>query len=267
MPNAKIVFNTVDLHFLREERTAQIKKPQKSQGGVEKVKQHELTIIQKADHTIVVSKVEYEILHDLLPDAQITVIPIPRKVHGVSQGYEKRRDIVFIGGYNHSPNVDAVEYFVKEIWPLISERLPGVHFLVTGSNMPASFSRFASENIIIRGYVDDLSALFDRCRLSVAPLRFGSGVKGKIITSLSYGVPCVATPIATEGMGLITGHHILQADSPKEFTDAVVEAYTNPKLWENLSVNGMEAVKENYSIEVVKEKLAAMLNSLGIHGS
>jgi O-antigen biosynthesis protein len=267
MPDAKIVFNTIDLHFLREERAAQIKNPKKTFTGIDDIKRHELSIIQKVSHTLVVSETEYTILHDLLPDAPVSVIPIPGQAYGSLQRYDTRREIVFIGGYNHIPNVDAVVYFVNEIWPLISSRLPGVRFLIAGSNMPADFSRFASENVILQGYVEDLANFFSHCRLSVAPLRFGSGVKGKIITSLGYGVPCVATSIATEGMGLVAGHHVLQADSQIDFADAVVEAYTNQKLWDELSVNGLEAVKEKYSISVVEERLAAMLNSLGIHES
>ena len=263
MPHAKIVFNTIDLHFLREERAAQT--IGKGLERIDEIRNQELEMIKKADHTIVVSETETSILYNFLPDAQVSVIPIPGKIFGSSQGYEKRHDIVFIGGYHHSPNTDAVEYFIKEIWPLICERLPGVRFIVAGSNMPSDFSKWVSENIILQGYVDNLGDLFDSCKLSVAPLRFGSGVKGKIITSLGYGVPCVATSIATEGMGLIAGHHILQADSPKDFANAVVDAYTNPQLWQELSDNGLAAVKEKNSIDVVEEKLATMLKSLGFY--
>lgn len=265
LPHIKAVFNTIDLHFLREERAAQVTGSQKTSGNLDELKQQELAIIQKVDHTLVVSEAEYAILHDLLPYASVSVIPIPGWTRGSSQIYDNRRDIVFIGGYNHSPNVDAVGYFVKDIWPLISRRLPGVRFLIAGSNMPSDFSRFASKSVILRGYVEDLDSLFDHCRLSVAPLRFGSGVKGKIITSLGYGVPCIATAIATEGMDLIAGHHILQADSPKDFAEAVIEAYSNPRLWDELSLNGLAAVKEKFSLDVVEERLSAMLKSLGLN--
>jgi len=265
MPQAKIIFNTVDLHFLREERVAKLQPSSQRLKRAQDVKQRELALIKLADHTMVVSETEYAILSTLLPDARISVIPIPREIHSSSRGYDNRHDIVFIGGYNHSPNVDAVGYFVKEIWPLISGRLPSVRFLIAGSNMPVDFSRFASDRVILQGYVEDLDAFFSQCRLSVAPLRFGSGIKGKIITSLGYGVPCVATSVAMEGMGLVPGSHILQADSPENFADAVVEAYTNTRLWQELSINGLEAVKEKFSLDVVEEKLAAMLNSLDIH--
>ena len=267
MPHAKIIFNTVDLHFLREERASKVQPSPKRFMSAQDIKQRELAVIKTVDHTMVVSETEHAILSAILPDVRISVIPPPRKIYGLSQGYDNRRDIVFIGGYNHSPNVDAVKYFAKDVWPLISNRLPGARFLIAGSNMPADFSRFASESVILQGYIEDLGAFFSHCRLSVAPLRFGSGVKGKIITSLGYGVPCVATSIAAEGMGLVAGCHILQADSPKDFADAVVEAYTNPQLWNDLSLNGLAAVKEKYSLDVVEERLAAMLRSLGVHES
>ncbi len=112
--------------------------------------------------------------------------------------------------------------------------------------------------------------IFDHCRLSVAPLRFGAGVKGKVVTSLSYGVPCIATGIANEGMGLVHGSDILLADTPLEFANAVIKAYTSPGLWYKLSRNGLDIVSEKYSLASVKLAFGEVLGSLGVlkdHGN
>lgn len=126
--------------------------------------------------------------------------------------------------------------------------------------MPAHFySMDGKDGIKVLGYVKDLSDLFENIRISVAPLRYGAGVKGKIVTSLSYGVPCVATSIAAEGMGLKDGENILIADSPSQFAESILRLYNSPNLWENLSTNGLDFVKQNFSIETARKVWSEIL--------
>ncbi|MCX5657822.1 MAG: glycosyltransferase, partial [Candidatus Omnitrophica bacterium] len=134
------------------------------------------------------------------------------------------------------------------------------------SNMPDSFSQLSGKNVVVRGYVEDLGEIFDHCRLSVAPLRYGAGIKGKIVTSLSYGVPCVATAIAKEGMGLTHGENILVAETVEDFAHVVVEVYKSAELWNKLSSNGLEVVREKFSIESVRSALHDVLLELGLGG-
>lgn len=118
-PHAKVIFNTVDLHFLREEREAELNGSKEQHESALRARDQEISVMHKADQTILVSEYEYQIIHDYAPDVKTKVIPIPREIPGRSSGFENRRDILFIGGYNHLPNVDAVLFFLKEIWPLI----------------------------------------------------------------------------------------------------------------------------------------------------
>ena len=93
-----------------------------------------------------------------------------------------------------------MKWFVREVWPVLQSKGFPHRFIIAGSHVPADVAALASDNIEVRGYVDDLALLFSTCRISVAPLRYGGGIKGKIVSSLSYGVPVVATSIAAEGI-------------------------------------------------------------------
>ena len=261
--NAKIVFNTVDLHFLRDQRQSELTgKGLKLHETVSK--NDEIGIMKKADMTIVVSEYEQQFLSSMVKNINPRVMPLPREIPGRERGFEGRQHIVFIGGYLHRPNVDAVKYFISDIWPLIVENLPDCQFWIVGSNVPSEFYKLAGEKIKVIGYVADLSKVFSECKLSIAPLRYGAGIKGKIITSLSYGVPCVATPIAAEGMSLTHEYNVMLGDTPTHFTESVVKLYTDSDLWDKVSENGLAYVKEKYSIGNFEKNLRQLVSDLGI---
>ncbi|GEM_PF-470328 len=260
---AKVVFNTVDLHFLREKRESEL-----AGNGLslqENVTENgEIEIMKKADATIVVSDYEQNFLTSLGENINSRMIPIPREIPGRTRGFEGRKNIVFIGGYLHKPNVDAVLYFVKDIWPLITEALPDCEFWIVGSNVPKELEELAGEKIKVIGFVADISQVFSECKVSVAPLRYGAGIKGKVITSLSYGVPCVATSIASEGIGLTHEQNVLVGDTPAKFAAAVVILYTDSDIWERVSQNGLAFVSEKYSLENTEKHLVRLVRDLEV---
>jgi glycosyltransferase involved in cell wall biosynthesis len=266
-PRAKIIFDTVDLHFLREQRQAIIEGSPVMAAQAQETKIKELSLIRKSDRTIVLSDAERMVLvrEHAIPDSLLSVIPIVRQIPGLRTPFKARRDILFIGGYEHRPNIDAVVHFASSIWPLVRERLPGVRFFVLGSKPPDEVVRLGEEpGVTVVGYVSDLSEYFDQCRLSVAPLRYGAGIKGKVGTSLSYGVPCVASSVAVEGSGMRDGVEVLVADDPDAFSDAVVKLYADEDLWNRLSGNGLAFASAHYSMEAGRRKIAEMLRSLGV---
>lgn len=262
--NAKVVFHTIDLHFLRERRQAEVEGSAMLARAAERTREMELRTMRLADATIVVSSVEEVMLRREAPDIRLSHIPLLCDAAGRSAGFASRRDILFIGGYEHLPNVDAVLYFAAEIWPLIRTRLPDARFLVLGSNAPAEVLALEGNGISVVGYVEELAPYFNRCRLSVAPLRFGAGIKGKIATSLGFGVPCIATRIAVEGMGLTSDREILVADTPAEFADAVASLYADEALWSSLSGRGLEFIERNMSLAAGQERLRALLTQLNV---
>ena len=263
-PNAKVLFNTVDLHYLRMSREAQLLNDKKKQKAADEMKQIELTAIHAADASIVLSTAELEILQPQLPEAKLHVFPLIMNIKGTTKGFDERRDIVFVGGFQHTPNVDAVKYFVKDVMPLLRKQLPDVRFCVVGSNAPAEINALASNNVIIKGFVEELTPLLDTFRVSVAPLRYGAGIKGKIGTAMAIGLPVVATPLAAEGMSLTNGENILIADGAEAFANTLTKLYNDKTLWDKISRNEIVFAEQIWGAEAALENLMNILTDLGI---
>jgi O-antigen biosynthesis protein len=261
-PRALVIFNPIDLHYLREERQAIVESSAELAQQAKQTKVLELETVRKVDGTIVVSEAECEILNREVQGANVTTIPILFSAKGNRAPFDERKDVFYLGGYQHKPNVDAVFYFVRSIWPLVKQKLPEVKFYILGSNVTEEILALATDDVVVVGYVEDLSHYLDRCRMSVVPLRYGAGMKGKIGTSMSYGVPCVATSIAVEGLGLKRGENILVGDTPENFAQEVVTLYTDKRLWEHLSISGLSFVETHWSIKVGERKLTEFLGQL-----
>jgi GT2 family glycosyltransferase/SAM-dependent methyltransferase/glycosyltransferase involved in cell wall biosynthesis len=263
-PRAKVLFHTSDLHYLREQREADLRGDAQIQQRAERMKREELDVMRRVDATIVHSTHEQDLLARELPGARVVVFGWAIDVPGTSAPFRTRRDVAFIGGYQHPPNVDGAMYFATQVLPLVRQQLPDVRFHVVGSNPPAELRALQDDTTTITGFVQDLGPLLDRIRLSVAPLRYGAGIKGKIGTSLSHGLPCVATPLAAEGMPLVDGREILVATTPEEFAAAVVRAYTDEALWTRLSENGLAFVRAQYSFDGAEALFTGLLQSVGV---
>ncbi len=262
-PSAKLVFFTSDLHHIREIREAELRADDALMLSALETKVREMAVIGAADCTIVHSQYELEYLEKEAPNALVKLygwcIPVP----GSLAPFESTRDIVHLGGYRHPPNVDSALYFLQQIFPLVKQHLPDVKLYIVGSEPPADLLAQAREDVIVTGFVEDLTPYFTSARLSVAPLRYGAGIKGKVATSLSFGRPCVGTSVATEGMGLVDQEHVLVAEQPQDFADAVVRLYTDAALWERLSQAGLRFVMDNYSTKAAMRQVEDILRAVG----
>ena len=264
-PKAKVLFHTVDLHFLRMSREAELLSDKTKQKAADEMKQRELVAIQATDACIVHSTVELELLQPMLPDAKLYVFPLIMDIAGTDKTFADRRNIVFVGGYQHAPNIDAVHYFATEIMPLLRKQLPGVRFYAVGSKPPADIHALASEDIIITGFVEDLTPLLDKMRISVAPLRYGAGIKGKIGTAMAVGLPVVATSLAAEGMSLNNGEDILVADGAEDFASTIANLYQDKSLWSRISENGVMFASQAWGAEAAWNILSAIVADLGLN--
>jgi GT2 family glycosyltransferase/glycosyltransferase involved in cell wall biosynthesis len=266
-PQSRIIFDTVDLHFLREESEARLTGDPETRRKAQETKQWEYDLIDQSDETWVVSSAEQRLLQKELPDNSFQLVSNIVDVPGSNTPFALRRDWLFIGGFQHPPNIDAVLFFLKEIYPLISEYLGDAKFYIIGDKVPPEIVTLAKEKIIIAGLQRDVRPFFDGVKLSVAPLRFGAGVKGKINQSMAFGVPVVATSLAVEGTGLRDREEILVADQPEDFARAVIELYESEQLWNRISENGLKKTRALYSTDAARTKLEFLLSDAHLKGS
>jgi GT2 family glycosyltransferase/glycosyltransferase involved in cell wall biosynthesis len=259
-PQSRVIFDTVDLHFLREGRHAEMTGDPEIKRKAGEKQQIEYDLIDQADETWVVSPVERDLLRSSHPDVSISVLSNIVELPGSATPFSDRRDILFIGSFQHPPNTDAVLFFAKEIFPMVQARLPEVKFYIVGDKASPEVVSLATEDVIITGYQPDVAVFFNAIKLSVAPLRYGAGVKGKINQSMGFGVPVVATTIAAEGMSLTDGKDIMIADQPGEFAEKLIELYQSEELWQRISRNALLKTNELFSCEAARRQLEQLLN-------
>jgi O-antigen biosynthesis protein len=261
---AKVIYHTSDLHYLRMQREAILRSDKEKKKAADKMKKREFDAMRASDISIVHSTAELEILSQELPSIRPHVFPLMLSVEKSVIPFSGRRDIMFVGGFRHAPNVDAVQFFVSEVMPGLRKRMPGIRFYVIGSKAPPEIQALACEDVVVMGFVDKLKPILDQTRISVAPLRYGSGIKGKIGTALAAGLPVIATSIAVEGMGLVQGENVLVADRADQFIEEIVKLYQSETLWNRLSENGLKFADHAWSGEAAWKVLSKILHDAGI---
>jgi GT2 family glycosyltransferase len=256
-PQALLVFDTLDLHFLRTRRLAELEDSRSLAKSADTIRQQELDCIRRSDVTWVVSPVEKEVLAREVPEARVVVQTNVHKVAGRIAPFAGRHGIVFVGGYRHPPNVDAALFYAREVLPHLRRLLPDVTTYLIGSNPPQVVNDLTQPGLEVVGFVPDLEPWFDRARISVSPLRYGAGVKGKVNHAMSHGLPMVASIASVEGMHLVDGEDVLIADEPEAFAEAVARLYSDEDLWNRLSGAGLANVREHFSPEAAGRALEA----------
>jgi glycosyltransferase involved in cell wall biosynthesis len=260
-PQSRIIFDTVDLHFLRIDREAQVTSDPDVRQRAREKEELEYDLIDRADETWVVSSVEQKLLQEKWPEKSIQLVSNIVDIPGSSTPFSLRRDFLFIGGFQHTPNIDAVIFFLEQIYPLVKERLGDAKFYIIGDKAPPEVVALATEDVIVTGLQRDVRPFFESVKLSVAPLRYGAGVKGKINQSMGFGVPVVATSLAVEGMALTDHEDILIAEEPEDFAHALIELYESEELWNRLSENGIKKTKARYSVAAARKRLSHLFSN------
>lgn len=260
-PETQIYVDTVDVHFLREERQATLYGDKQMLRKAARTKERELAIYRQADALITVTEEDRRHLLAEVPEAIIHVVP---NIHDVSHHvppWREREGLLFVGNFRHPPNVDAVLYFCQEVLPLVRAKLPNITLTIVGDAPTLSVQALAGSNgVAVTGYVHDIEPYLRSRRVSVAPLRFGAGLKGKIGEALAAGLPVVTTRIGVEGMALSEDQQIvLVADDPSAFAEAIFRVYTDEAFWLALSQAGRAYVEANYSSHVVAAKVKDLL--------
>ena len=259
-PRTLILYDTVDIHYIREQRQAEIETNPQLAAKAQATKRKELSNCILADRVITVTQDDANHLQQELPNLVFSVIPNIHVAQPLATTTWQQRDgLVFVGNYNHHPNQDAVSYLVETILPQIQLQLPDVCLYLIGSHIKAHLAALANESVKIIGWVEQLEPELAQRRVFVSYLRYGAGMKGKLGQALSLGLPVVTTTIGAEGMGLVNEETALIADDPDNFAQAVCRLYTDSSLWEKLARQGREYIEQHYGEAAVREKLQQML--------
>lgn len=259
---AKVVLNNCDLHFLREMRAALLSE-NRDLTDVLETRERELDVMENVDAVLSYSDIEHTVIAShSFNEEKIFKCPWVLKPRYSTTPFQERQGIAFLGGFSHLPNVEAVDYFVSQVMPLLREQLDGVEFHIYGSNVTAQVEDLACEDVIVKGFVESLSTVFDASKMLVAPLISGAGLKGKVLDSLAYGVPCVLSPVAVESTGLTHGFNTLVADTPEQWVKCIVDLYNNQATWESLTRNSQSLVEGEYSAENGIEKMSKLMRYL-----
>jgi len=258
-PLARVLYNVADLHYLRMERESQITCDSALAFKAEAVKRQELAAIAAVDATIVHSATEQEVLAEALPGAPVYVVPWAYPLRPVQTPAAQRRGVVFVGGYRHTPNVDAALWLVREIMPLVWQTLPDVPCVLVGSNMPDEVKQLAGPRVQAVGYVPDVAEVYESALISVAPLRYGAGVKGKVLEAFAAGVPCVMTPTAAEGVLLTPNLRGLVAEDAAGLARLIVLLHSQPDRVAAAAKAGQAMMSTAYSNDAVDHAIQAAL--------
>jgi glycosyltransferase involved in cell wall biosynthesis len=258
-PDATVVFDTVDLHFLREERMRAV-----DGGGAHvrpaRTRDRELALVDACDITATVTEHEAALVRRLRPRSHVVVLP---NVHETRDDepppYAQRDGLLFIGSFRHQPNVDAVAFLLDDVLPRVYQRIGAVPCTVIGADPPAELARSAAGRIRFEGYVPDVTPYFDAARALVSPLRYGAGMKGKNGQAMALGLPLVTTSVGAEGMGLVDSETALIADDADALAANIARLHQDAALWSRLSGSAREVAARSWSPDAMRNRLAALL--------
>ena len=255
--SGKIIYFAHDLNYIRFQRQYNLSKNKKHLEISNKLEKIENYIISKANIIHVVGNFEQRIIRDKFKNKIVRNIPIyifDNKITNIKKDFSIRKNIVFVGGFSHSPNEDAVLWFSKEIFPKIYKTYPDIIWYIVGSKINSNIKKLESKHTKILGYLSDekLKALYNDCRIAIAPLRFGAGVKGKIIEAAYYQIPMVTTSIGAEGLNNSTEAFIVE-DNPLKMSEIICKLYIDYSKLKIMSDSGKLFIEKYFSKKKAKE--------------
>jgi glycosyltransferase involved in cell wall biosynthesis len=264
---ASIVFYGHDIHSLRTKGELEINPTDQALlARLANEEEAEVSCWEKCNLILYPSIDEKNHISEKFPLVNVDILPLYCKsdeeilTAKTITEFHKRNGILFVGGFDHSPNKDGILWFCNEIFPMIRKISPDVCLTIAGSSPPEEVSRLESNFIKITGRVSDqqLSAFYENHRVAIAPLRFGGGVKGKVVESMLKGVPMVTTKVGSQGLKA-TDKDLAIAYSECEFADKVIELLKDEKKWLQQRYSAETFFIENFSSRKIKNKLKKVL--------
>lgn len=267
--SAKVVFNNADLHFLREMRAAlKYGRDDEQLSKALATREEELAVCRKSDAILCYNATEHAVITSHILEAdKLHITPWVLEEKAAGPAFKDRQGIAFLGGFNHTPNGEAVKYLVNDIMPLLEKQRPDITLYVYGSNMPEEYKAYETNNVKMVGFAETLDGVYHDHRVFVAPLLSGAGIKGKVLESMAYKLPTVLTDVAAEGTGLTHGISTLIAEKPEEWVEAIIKLYDDEELWNQFADNSQTLVGEKYSFEHGHKVFKEIFASVGVYSS
>ncbi len=273
-PNALRILDTEDLHSLRHAREMAFKKgrPFTRAGWLQEDKtKREIASIYRSDLSLIISSYEMELLLSTFKIDQSLLLHLPFMLPKITKEqsdawppFENRKDFICIGNGKHAPNIDAIVWLKKEIWPLIHKALPEANLHIYGAYLPEHIKQMhkPSTGFFVQGWVENKAVVFHNARINLAPLRFGAGIKGKLIDAMQSGTPSVTTTIGVEGMYGDLDWSGSIANTSEQFAKDSINLYTHKVAWVQAQQNGRSIINQIYNIENLHEVFAKKVNTL-----
>lgn len=257
---APIAYYTHDLHHLRMRREADLRNDAQLASAAEEMRHLELHVLRAVDHVMTPSSEEGELIRDLAPEARVTNLPgyyyDDHQIRARSAAeFGGVSDVLFVGGFPHTPNVDAALHIVRDIMPLVWRVRPEARLLLVGYAPPPEVEALANDRVVVTGQVPDLTPFMEGSRLMLAALRYGAGVKGKVVEAMRWGLPVVTTPIGAEGIGIKPDDDAIVVEDAAGLAAGVLHLLNDADYCARLSEAGAALIRRRFSRAAARSAL------------
>lgn len=257
--HGKVFYFAHDLAHIREMREYKITGDPAMLASAEKWKKIEYELFDKCDVGHVVGSYEQGVMQKAFPNKPVRNIPVyvyDALPTGINKDFASRKDLMFVGGFGHRPNGDAVKWFAKEVFPTVLQKHPDIKWYIIGSRVPDDILQLQSEHIIVTGFMpdEDLERMYRTCRMAVVPLRYGAGVKGKVIESAYYQIPLVTTPIGAEGLVCDNGVFAIE-ETADGMAERICALYEDFEALREMSDKGKQFIENGFTLAAAEALL------------
>ncbi len=271
-PNALKILDTQDLHFLRKARETAVKEGKFAEEAIffTDIAKRELASILRCDLSLIISEFEMGLLQNTFKISTDVIYYLPFLVENISEekskllpSFNERKHFITIGNFLHEPNVDAV-FQLKEIWPKIKKELPQAELHIYGNYAPQKILQLHNkkEGFLLKGWAPDVKNVMQQARVQLAFLRFGAGLKGKLLDAMQYGTPSVSTAVGAEGMNGKLRFSGIIANSREDFVNASVKLYSDENTWNETQQNGFDIIEKRFVRNLFSEKFKEHISTL-----
>ena len=270
-PHAIRMLDTEDLHSLRQSREKALRANEHFSNVLwmqHDITKREVASIYRCDLTLIISSYEMQLLTDVIKVDKNLLLHLPFMFDTIDEtrmesliSFEDRQGFICMGNGRHAPNIDAVVWLKKEIWPLIRKRISNAKLGVYGAYLPEHIKQMHCEadGFLIKGWAEDATVVMEQACINLAPLRFGAGIKGKLTEAMLCGTPNITTAVGAEGMYADYHWNGCIEDTTEAFANAAVALSQNPKEWQLAQQNGFKIINELYNKGTLEDRLRSQI--------